>query len=75
MESLTVPVCVLFPLALVCPAALDLAWFSSLAIVADALSLSLLLEDALPLSSATSSLADALLPRVTWPFPVAGALP
>jgi len=66
-------------LALVCPAAVDLTLFVVMDSVVDALPLLLiprgclpagwLLADALPPLSLASSLADALLPRVTWPFP------
>ena len=64
MDLLTVPVCALILLALVYLAALDIAVvvYRSLA-------------DALPLLLLVFSLADALLPRVSWPLPSTDALP
>ena len=64
VDLLAVPVCALILLTLVCLAALDIA-----VIVYHSRA------DALPLLLLVSSLADALLPRVSWPLPSTDALP
>ena len=63
VDLLVVPVCALILLALVYLAALDIVIvvYRSRA-------------DALPLLLLVSSLADALLPRVSWPLPSTDAL-
>ena len=64
VEFLTVPICAYVFLAMAYPAALDIAIvvYHSRA-------------DALPLLLLVSSLADALLLRVSWPLPSTDALP